>query len=94
MNNRQNRWTRDEMILTLALYFQLPFGRLNHTTPEVKELAKMMNRTENRVALGLMNFVFCDNLYTVALLFDNLCKSFFQRRHKKQPLIENPLFIA
>lgn len=53
-------WTRDEMILTLALYFQLPFGRLNHTTPEVRELAKQVNRTENAVALRLVNFAACD----------------------------------
>jgi putative restriction endonuclease len=48
------------MILTLALYFQLPFGRLNHTTPEVRELARLMNRTENAVALRLVNFAACD----------------------------------
>lgn len=53
-------WTRDEMIMTLALYFQLPFGRLNHTTPEVRELAKLLNRTENAVALRLVNFAACD----------------------------------
>ena len=53
-------WTREEMILTLALYFQLPFGRLNHTTPEVREFAKLMNRTENAVALRLVNFAACD----------------------------------
>ena len=53
-------WTREEMILTLALYFQLPFGRLNHTTPEVRELAKLLNRTENAVALRLVNFASCD----------------------------------
>ena len=57
-------WTRDEMILTLALYFQLPFGRLNHTTPEVRELAKLMNRTENAVALRLVNFAACDPYIT------------------------------
>lgn len=56
----QRLWTRDEMILTLALYFQLPFGRLNHTTPEVKELAKLLNRTENAVALRLVNYAACD----------------------------------
>lgn len=53
-------WTRDEMILTLALYFQLPFGRLNHTTAEVRDLAKLMNRTDNAVALRLVNFAACD----------------------------------
>jgi putative restriction endonuclease len=45
-------WTRDELILTLSVYFQLPFGRLNHATPEVKELARLIGRTENSAALG------------------------------------------
>lgn len=53
-------WTRDEMIMTLALYFQLPFGRLNHATPEVRKLAQLLNRTENAVALRLVNFAACD----------------------------------
>ncbi|MBR5694900.1 MAG: HNH endonuclease [Paludibacteraceae bacterium] len=53
-------WTRDEMILTLALYFQLPFGRLNHTSPEVRDLASLLNRTNNAVALRLVNFAACD----------------------------------
>ena len=56
----RNLWTRNEMILTLALYFQLPFGRLNHSTPEVMDLAKLMGRTNNAVALRLVNFAACD----------------------------------
>ncbi|MBP3833799.1 MAG: HNH endonuclease [Bacteroidaceae bacterium] len=57
-NNRL--WTRDELILTLSVYFQLPFGRLNRTTPEVKELARILGRTENSAALRLVNFAACD----------------------------------
>ena len=53
-------WTREELILTLSVYFQLPFGRLNHTTPEVRELARLMGRTENSAALRLVNFAACD----------------------------------
>lgn len=53
-------WTREELVLTLALYFQLPFGRLNHNTPEVKELAKLIGRTDNSAALRLVNFAACD----------------------------------
>lgn len=53
-------WTREEMILTLSLYFQLPFGRLNHSTPEVKELAALIGRTNNSVALRLVNYAACD----------------------------------
>lgn len=53
-------WSRDEMVLALALYFQLPFGRLNHTTREVQELARLIGRTENSVALRLVNYAACD----------------------------------
>ncbi len=53
-------WTRDELILTLSVYFQLPFGRLNHSTPEVMELANIIGRTSNSAALRLVNFAACD----------------------------------
>ena len=56
----KNIWTRDELILTLSVYFQLPFGRLNHSTPEVKELARLIGRTDNSAALRLVNFAACD----------------------------------
>lgn len=53
-------WTREELILTLSVYFQLPFGQLNHNTPEVKELANIIGRTDNSAALRLVNFAACD----------------------------------
>lgn len=53
-------WTYDELVLTLALYFQLPFGRLNHSTPEVVALSRLIGRTNNSVALRLVNFAACD----------------------------------
>ena len=46
----RNLWTHDELVLTLALYFQLPFGRLNHTTPEVRELGQLVGRTIHSAA--------------------------------------------
>lgn len=57
---QRNLWTRDEMILALSLYFQLPFGRLNQSTKEVKELAAMIGRTNSAVALRLVNYAACD----------------------------------
>ena len=44
----------------MALYFQLPFGRLNHTTKEVIDLAHLIGRTANSVALRLSNYAACD----------------------------------
>ena len=31
MPTQQNKWTREELILTLSVYFQLPFGRNIHS---------------------------------------------------------------
>ena len=53
-------WTREELILALSVYFQLPFGRLNRTTPEVKELARILGRSDNSAALRLVNYAACD----------------------------------
>lgn len=53
-------WTDEEMVLALDLYFKLPFGRLNRTTPEVIQLANLIGRTNNSVALRLVNYAACD----------------------------------
>lgn len=57
---RNNLWTDEEMIVVLDLYFKLPFGRLNKTTPEVKALAQLIGRSDNSVALRLVNYAACD----------------------------------
>lgn len=59
MGNRV-AWTDEEMILSLDLYYKLPFGRLNQHTPEVKELAALIGRTPSSVALRLVNYAACD----------------------------------
>lgn len=53
-------WSKEELIIALSLYFQLPFGRLNHGTPEIMELAKLLNRSDNSIAMRLCNFAACD----------------------------------
>lgn len=59
-NTQKRPWTREELILALSVYFQLPFGRLNRNTKEVRELARIIGRTENSAALRLVNFAACD----------------------------------
>lgn len=53
-------WTDEEMILALALYYKLPFGRLNQHTPEIIDLAALIGRTASSVALRLVNYAACD----------------------------------
>ena len=60
MIKKGEKWSEKELIITLALYFKLPFGKLNHCTKEVKDLAKLIGRTDNSVALRLSNFAACD----------------------------------
>ena len=60
MSVSRNIWSKEELIVALSLYFQLPFGRLNHTTKEVIELAGIIGRTPNSVALRLSNYAACD----------------------------------
>lgn len=55
-----DRWTREEMILVFNLYFKLPYGQLDHRNKRVKELARIMGRTDNSVAMRLNNFASCD----------------------------------
>lgn len=53
-------WTHDEMVLALALYFQLPFGRINRNTPEVKKLGNLIGRGANSASMRLANFAHID----------------------------------
>lgn len=58
--NKGDKWTRDEMILVFNLYFKLTYGQMDHRNPQVKELASIMGRSENSVAMRLNNFASCD----------------------------------
>lgn len=55
-----NLWTRNELIVTLNLYFKLPYGKLDHRTKEVIELAKIIGRTPGSVSMRLNNFAHVD----------------------------------
>lgn len=49
-------WTRDQLLLTLHLYWRIPFGQQHARNPQVIELAKVLGRTANSVAMKLNNF--------------------------------------
>lgn len=64
MKEGQTRWTRPELLLTLGLYIELPFGQLDARNPRVKALADQIGRTSNAVALRLVNFAAVDPALT------------------------------
>lgn len=49
-------WTRDEQILALYLYCQIPFKKTKANNPEVIKLANLLRRTPASVARKLGNF--------------------------------------
>jgi putative restriction endonuclease len=49
-------WTRAEHILAFNLYCKIPFGRQHSRAPEIIELARLLGRSANSVALKLNNF--------------------------------------
>ena len=56
----RNLWTKDELILAFNLYLKLPFGKMHTRTPEIVELANLIGRTSNSIAIRLTNFAACD----------------------------------
>ena len=49
-------WERDELVLALYLYCQIPFARTKANNPQLIELAKVLGRTPTSVARKLGNF--------------------------------------
>jgi hypothetical protein len=49
-------WSRDELVLALYLYCQVPFARTKANNPEVIRLATLLGRTPSSVARKLGNF--------------------------------------
>lgn len=60
MQKGQRLWTKEELILTINLYYKLPFGRLHRNNPEIIKLAHLLNRTPSAVAYKLVNFASFD----------------------------------
>lgn len=53
-------WTREELIIVFNLYLKLPFGKMHTRTPEVIEIANLIGRSVNSIAIRLTNFAACD----------------------------------
>ena len=53
-------WTREELVSTLALYYQTEFGKMHSRNPTVVAHAESIGRTPSAVALKLVNFASMD----------------------------------
>jgi putative restriction endonuclease len=50
-------WTREEVLMTINLYCKLPYRKLRQSTPEVRELAVLLNRTPSAISKRCCNYV-------------------------------------
>lgn len=50
-------WTREEVLLAIRLYCKLPYRKLRQTTPEVRELALLLDRTPSAISKRCCNYV-------------------------------------
>lgn len=55
-NSQNDRWTKEETVLALALYCKIPFGKIHKQNPQVVELAKLIGRTPAAVSMKMGNF--------------------------------------
>ena len=56
MEKYGKKWTHDEAVLALGLYFQIPFGKIHSRSPEIIRLAKLMNRSPASLSMKMCNF--------------------------------------
>ncbi len=54
------RWTRDELIIALNVYYKLPFGQLHGTQPLIAAVAERMGRTPSSLSMKLCNLASLD----------------------------------
>lgn len=55
-----SRWTRDQTLVALNLYCQLPFGKFHQNNPVIIEIAAKIERSPSSLAMKLSNFASLD----------------------------------
>jgi hypothetical protein len=53
-------WSREQTVLALFWYYQLPFGRLHARNPLIIKWSEIINRNANALAMKLVNFASLD----------------------------------
>ena len=53
-------WTREQLIVALKLYCEIPFGKMDHRNREIIRYAKLIGRTPSALAMKLTNFASLD----------------------------------
>lgn len=57
-------WTRQELLITVGLYCQMPFGKLHSRNPDIIKYAERIGRTPSALAMKLTNIASLDPAIT------------------------------
>jgi len=57
-------WTREQMLVALFLYCQIPFGKMHSRNPEIIRYAEAINRSPSALAMKLTNIASLDPAIT------------------------------
>lgn len=50
------KWTHDEAVVALGLYFQIPFNRINSRNPQIRKVAHVLGRSPASLSMKMDNF--------------------------------------
>jgi hypothetical protein len=59
-------WSREELLVALKLYCEIPFGKMHSRNPEIIRYAKLIHRTPSALAMKLTNFASLDPKITAS----------------------------
>ncbi|HUV69774.1 MAG TPA: HNH endonuclease [Terracidiphilus sp.] len=57
---QKNGWSREQLIIALKLYCEIPFGKMDARNPEIIRYSKLIHRSPGSLAMKLTNFASLD----------------------------------
>ncbi len=57
----RRNWTEDEIIIALALYYQIPFGKIHKTNPLIIKVAEKLHRSPSALGMKMGNLARFDS---------------------------------
>lgn len=62
--DKKGNWTREQLLIALKLYCELPFGQFHSKNPQVIYFSELIGRTPSALAMKLSNFASLDPIIT------------------------------
>ena len=54
-DNYGKKWTRDETILALSFYYEMPYGKINRSNKYLQSMADLMHRSLSSLIMKMVN---------------------------------------